>query len=817
MFQSCAGLSASVLDLPTVYRMTMEIPERTMGVHLEGRGERPGEAQMSKPPQYGSRPFRKDIALRPYQQETKGRTLAAWSSRAGILVQMPTGTGKTVVLASLVSEMIKDAREVGCVWLIAHRRELVEQIEATVERYGIRKEDGLVRVMSIQWLSCHWEDMKDERPSLIVIDEAHHALAETYQELWRRYPDAKKLGMTATPCRLNRKGFTDLFETLITSWSIAEFIRQGWLSVFDYVSVRPDSDDYRLIGNLQKRGADGDYQIKEMDTALNRRPSIERLYESVRRYADGKKGIVYAISIAHARNIAAYYSGHGLNAVAIDSKTPAKERKRQVEDFRQGRLQVLVNVDVFSEGFDCPEVEFVQLARPTLSLARYLQQVGRGLRKSAGKENCMLIDNVGLYRLFGLPTVERDWQAMFEGRLAGKGHVSASQAVGCCTGNSETTDLQDAPMEWVVTHDRLLDCLASEESHAIAHSPESLSAFKDKTSGLYGLRRSNLITAVPRYHTIFDIKDSLVAVRFENMTTGIVDENGAVKLQLGRRLRLKFQRDRLLAVTARDSNVSYIDLMNGQTYGKKPEVLDFGKIHLLKVGCCCYSRTREVYKSEPGGSRQNVFNFGFFLWITDYFSTPRCRQVNEGVDGWNYHSVCLLSDDHETYYYFSGLLPDGSIVVADRKGKYYHVEEGKGKRYIACEHPKTEAEDFDIVVPRLKAEAEKQATARLEQEKSRKAAKRSELLAEIAHARPFKSGMRWGLKLGERIVVPPIYRNIQEPVGNYCAFESNPQQWGVLMLDGEIVIEARYMNIEIRHNGTARLTVIPGKVKTVKL
>ena len=170
-----------------------------------------------------------------------------------------------------------------------------------------------------------------------------------------------------------------------------------------------------------KRGADGDFQVKEMDTVLNKRPSIERLYESVRQYADGKKGIVYAVSISHARNIAAYYSEHGINAVAIDSKTPAKQRKQFVKDFRQGKIQVLVNVDVFSEGFDCPDVEFVQMARPTLSLAKYLQQVGRGLRKTEGKESCMLIDNVGLYRLFGLPTAERDWQAMFEGRLAGKG------------------------------------------------------------------------------------------------------------------------------------------------------------------------------------------------------------------------------------------------------------------------------------------------------------------------------------------------------------------------------------------------------------
>ena len=177
-----------------------------------------------------------------------------------------------------------------------------------------------------------------------------------------------------------------------------------------------------------------------MDAVLNRRPSIERLYESVRQYAHGKKGIVYAVSISHARNIAEYYNNKGVNAVAIDSKTPAKLRKQMVEDFRQGKIQVLVNVDVFSEGFDCPDVEFVQMARPTLSLAKYLQQVGRGLRKTDGKETCMLIDNVGLYRLFGLPTAYRDWQAMFEGRLAGKGYPTANARNVSCMAAGQVKD-----------------------------------------------------------------------------------------------------------------------------------------------------------------------------------------------------------------------------------------------------------------------------------------------------------------------------------------------------------------------------------------
>ncbi len=320
----------------------------------------------------------KNDCLRDYQQEMKLRLFEEWELHRSVMVQMPTGTGKTHLLAAIVREFLCGSG--SRVWIVAHRRELVEQIEETVSRYGMWREDGSVRVMSIQWLSRNRKIM-DGQPDLIVIDEAHHALAETYRE--------------------------------------AEFIGRGWLSSFDYVSIRANSREQRLVDSLKKRGADGDYQVKEMNAVLNRETGIRQLYESVRRYAAGKKGIVYAVSIAHARQIAAYYSLHGVESVAIDSRTPALERKELVEDFRRGKISVLVNVDIFSEGFDCPDVEFVQLARPTLSLAKYLQQVGRGLRKSDNKESCVLIDNVGLHRIFGLPVRDCDWEAMFEGRMAG--------------------------------------------------------------------------------------------------------------------------------------------------------------------------------------------------------------------------------------------------------------------------------------------------------------------------------------------------------------------------------------------------------------
>ncbi len=426
------------------------------------------------------------------------RIETAFKSYRSVMVQMPTGTGKTVLLAEQVkseerrvknpdgekSEKIKGKNP--CVWIVVHRRELVEQIKETLAKQldssfftlhsslkpsdsslftfhsslnpsdsslftfpsSLKPSDSslftfhfsLVKVFSIQWLSRHYHEL-DERPSLIIIDEAHHAVAKTYKEVMDAYPEARKLGLTATPCRLNKHGFTDLFDVLLQSWSYNKFIADGWLSLYDYMSVKADSLDQQIVFGLTKRGADGDFSLREMSEKLDIRPSIERLCDTVMRYAPDKKGIVYAIDIKHAEHIAEYYRERGLYAVAISSKTPAEERKYIIERFRNSNdslkntncqvldspIRILVNVDLFGEGFDCPDVEFIQLARPTLSLSKYLQQVGRGMRVYEGKRYCLILDNVGLYRLFGMPSDDRDWQAMFEGKSAGKGNIASAE------------------------------------------------------------------------------------------------------------------------------------------------------------------------------------------------------------------------------------------------------------------------------------------------------------------------------------------------------------------------------------------------------
>ena len=430
--------------------------------------------------------MKNDIQLFDYQEDMVKRVQEAFRHHDSVMVQMPTGTGKTYLLAALVGLFLKEE-----VWVVAHRRELVSQIKDTLEKFFSSLKSTSIKVISIQWLSRHYGEM-EEKPGLIVIDEAHHALAETYAEVMNAYPKAKKLGLTATPYRLNGKGFTDLFDTLLCSWSMERFIVEGRLSLYDYYSIKPDSAAQLQIDSLQKRGADGDYQQKELNEVMDVKPSLKRLCLTIKEYVPGKKGIVYAISIQHAEHIAEFYRENGIKAVAISSKTPLAERQELIERFKASSLlsslnstsdeiEVLVSVDLFSEGFDCPDVEFIQLARPTLSLAKYMQMVGRGLRVAAGKDYCVILDNVGLYKRFGLPSVDRDWQSMFEGRTSLEDILQ--EACMQVNGHNCRMDLMmdgDEEMMKIISHEHQQRMIIDSYGYQIVEDEKGLKGIKDK-------------------------------------------------------------------------------------------------------------------------------------------------------------------------------------------------------------------------------------------------------------------------------------------------------------------------------------------------
>ena len=742
----------------------------------------------------------KEIKLFDYQEDMKERIEKALRLHRSVMAQMPTGTGKTYLLTAVIDSFVSN-NPMEKVWIVAHRRELVSQIDETVRKfhsYYASNTSSLlssVKAMSIQWLMRHYDEIEEE-PGIIVIDEAHHALAKTYKEMWERFPNAKFLGLTATPCRLNGKGFTDLFDVLVQSWSVPEFISKGRLATYDFVSIKSDGVTQRLIDSLQKRGADGDYQNKEMDMLLNKKPSIERLYQSLEEFGKDRKGIVYAINISHAQKITKLYQEHGVKAIAIDSKTPATERQQDIEAFKKGDIQVLVNVDIFSEGFDCPDVEFVQLARPTLSLAKYLQMVGRGLRVAKGKKNCVIIDNVGLYRVFGLPSQVWNWNAMFEGKLKVGKRKETPKDREFFLMNEKQDDIQihpDSEMMMVMSHEELLQTI--------------------------------------QYREFVDNKGEFAIIKLPDGKMTVVNRQGEQVIEPGNYYDMKFLQGNILSYRPRRKTVCYYDLLARVVIDEDihekdaPEVITINKWEFVEYNGLFRSRTYEYFALPFRPSQYDLWNYGYYLIYNFKRSTASgCQEwIYKEEDGGsmrmhkeNSEKVCFLRGDHTHVYWLCADLYDSGIVVMDSHEDYYYVDSSLKKTYIGCNQPKTESENLMVAMPRLgKLVYEREMQRRKKQEEQ-------ELLlmqekSEAGHVELYQAGKKWGVKVDGKVIVPPLYHSIAQPVGAYCAFEQIPRHWGVMTVKGKVIVDAKYEKVEIRDGGIAMVTDITGKTLTIHL
>ena len=741
----------------------------------------------------------KNIKLFDYQEDMKERIEKALRLHRSVMAQMPTGTGKTYLLTAVIDSFVSNNPKEN-VWIVAHRRELVSQIDETVRKfhsYSASNTSSLlssVKAMSIQWLMRHYDEIEEE-PGMIVIDEAHHALAKTYKEMWERFPKAKFLGLTATPCRLNGKGFTDLFDVLVQSWAVPEFISKGRLATYDFVSIKSDGVTQRLIDSLQKRGADGDYQNKEMDMLLNKKPSIERLYRSLEEFGKDRKGIVYAINISHAQKITKLYQEHGVKAIAIDSKTLAMERQQDIEAFKKGDIQVLVNVDIFSEGFDCPDVEFVQLARPTLSLAKYLQMVGRGLRVAKGKKNCVIIDNVGLYRVFGLPSQVWNWNAMFEGKLKVSKKKETAKEREFFLMNEKQDDIQihpDSEMIMVMSHEELLQTI--------------------------------------QYREFVDSKGEFAIIKLPDGKMTVVNRQGEQVMEPGDYYDMKLLDGNILFYRPRRKAVCYYDLLakavidDGTNVAEAPHVVNIKGWEFIEYNDIFMSRTQEDFSLPYRPSQYDFLNYGYYMIFRFRPSAIGCQvwYHYEGGGGKmrlsyeDSRNVCFLRNDYEHVYWLCAVLYGEHIVVMDSKQDYYLVDSNLKKTYIGCNSPKNENEDLNFVMPRL---GKKYYHEAMLQKKKMEA---SEMLllhekSEAGHVELYQAGKKWGVKVDGRVIVPPLYHRIAQPVGAYCAFEQVPRHWGVMTLKGKVIVDAKYEKVEIRDNGIAVVTGITGKTQTINL
>lgn len=485
--------------------------------------------------------------LRPYQQQMKEDVYSLWDKMDNLMIQMPTGTGKTIVFTSVV----RDIRH-WCslhspeskILIVAHRKELITQASSKLKDvpHGIimsgtkQQMQHMVQVASIQtFMSCrNYETMRHYRFDFIIIDEAHHSIASGYQKLWEMYPHSKKLGVTATPWRMNHCGFRSLFSEIILSKPIEWFVNEHYLSNYDYISIRRDSETQKAVNSIDRFGVDGDYLEAELSNVFDCDHIRAELYKSYKKFADGKKGIIYAIDRRHAANILDLYASHGVSIRMIDGTTPADERQSIIDDFKDGVVRVIVNVNIFSEGFDCPDIEFIQLARPTRSLSMYLQQVGRGLRISDSKEKSLILDNVGLYNRFGTPMADRHWRHHFNGSET-RGEDGWNDG-GLLTKDIEVYDREpdysegNEEME-VVEHTDGMKQVRSSESEDTEQSIAEYNVFRDRKTGLYGVcDRRNRTIVPPMYEEMHPYYKGYIPFKL-NGKWGIMLKNGTVKVK----------------------------------------------------------------------------------------------------------------------------------------------------------------------------------------------------------------------------------------------------------------------------------------------
>lgn len=373
------------------------------------------------------------ITLRSYQSDLIDQIESAWLNGCDApLAVMATGGGKTIVF----SQILQDTQ--GQSVLIAHRQELISQPCLALARAGVlykiiasqaaireiialeEQEIGRshfhinasVTVASVDTLIRRLDDPRykswGHQVRLVVYDEGHHVLKDNKWGKCRSiFPNARILGLTATPERADGKGLgvhhDGVFDRLIVGPDVRELTHLGWLSPFR-IFCPPNDLDLSAVPVT----ASGDFSPTPLGVAVEKSRIIGDVVEHYRRLAYGKRGIVFAANIKHAVSITEAFTVAGIPAALVTSETPVLERNQIVRNFRDGQLWVLVNVDIFGEGFDLPSVEVICMARPTESFGLFAQQFGRGLRTAPGKSHTLILDHVGNVKRHGLP-IGRPW------------------------------------------------------------------------------------------------------------------------------------------------------------------------------------------------------------------------------------------------------------------------------------------------------------------------------------------------------------------------------------------------------------------------
>lgn len=334
--------------------------------------------------------------LRPYQIKAISDLRHAYSigNHAPILVA-GCGWGKSVAAA----EMAKMSTTKGNrVLVIAHRVELIEQLQNTFDWWGVPTDR--CDIMMVQSATRRLQRMPEY--DFIICDEAHRSVCATYQRIYQRYPNAWKLLLTATPRRTNGQGLKDVADCIVSSVSTHWLIEHQYLAPYEYYApaVMVDTDKLRTVR--------GDYDQVDTMSQLDKPKIYGDVIKQYRKYADGKQAIIFAASVEHSRSVCKAFNDSGISAYHIDGKTPPEARKMAMERFHNGELKVLTNYEIISEGLSVDGCECCILLRPTQSLILFLQSSQRCMRYAPGK-TAIILDMVGNYKRHGLPDDDREW------------------------------------------------------------------------------------------------------------------------------------------------------------------------------------------------------------------------------------------------------------------------------------------------------------------------------------------------------------------------------------------------------------------------
>lgn len=394
------------------------------------------QAQPLLPPS-DKTPYRE--RLRDYQRVCCKRIAEAWKGgNRSVLLQLPTGAGKTVIAGAIMEAIYNKGKRS---LVLVHRRELIKQFVDTLHEMAFQHDIGVVaagypqspwarvQVASVQTLARRLH--LDLQPDFIFVDEAHHVRAKTWETILSTYSNALRLGMTATPRRLDGRGMGQHFEILVEGPPMKWLIEHGFLSPYRMIApgVGMDLENVRSLA--------GDYSRHDLDEKLGKNVIADCVHAFVEHVGRGRKTILFGWSVKQSKMVVDMLKAQGYRAEHIDAKTPPLHRDRVLHEFSHGTMDVIANVDIISEGFDCPGADTIVMSRPTQSITIYLQQIGRALRPVEGKTALIvdLCDNV--YRDgFGLPDTEREW-SLDDMDPQGKGHakkggnVRVCQAPGC--------------------------------------------------------------------------------------------------------------------------------------------------------------------------------------------------------------------------------------------------------------------------------------------------------------------------------------------------------------------------------------------------